>query len=281
MQLHLAWYNSKKIINHETQAVWLKSDISTMNQGIKDKIALVTGASKGIGKAIAQKLAAEGARVAIVGRSADALRAVAAGLDGGADNHAAFVLDLMAADGVKKLISSMKSTIGEPQIIVHNLGGSMGVTQTMAPVEDWRKVWQFNVGIAHELNCAFLPSMVSRRWGRVVSLSTLSTVTYNGYPAYVSAKCAVDGYVKSINREYSKDNVIFSAVAPGVVYSEGRYFAKLSKENPVAFQAYCKEHLPMQRLGMPEEVAAVTAFLCSDEASLMAGSIVRVDGGGM
>ena len=252
-----------------------------MNLGIKNKVALVTGASKGIGRAIALKLAEEGARVAIVARSADALEGVRAQLPGEAGGHAAFALDLMAPGGVERLVQEMRAGLGEPEIIVHNLGGSMGVFQAMSPAEDWRKVWQFNVGVAHELNRIFLPPMAARRWGRVVHLSTLSTTTFNGAPAYVSAKCALDGYVKAVNREFSKDNVILSAVAPGAIYSEGRHFAKISKENPAALQDYYKNHLPIQRLGTADDIAPVVAFLCSEHASFMAGSIVGIDGGGM
>ena len=252
-----------------------------MNLGIKGKVALVTGASKGIGRAIALKLAEEGARVAIVARTPDTLNAVAAQLAGGAGDHAAFALDLMAPGGVEQLVQALRAGIGEPEIIVHNLGGSMGVFQTMASTEDWRRVWHFNVGIVHELNRAFLPGMVTRRWGRVVHLSTLSTTTFNGAAAYVSAKCALDGYVKAVSREFSKDNVILSSVAPGAIYSEGRHFAKISKENPAALQDYFKQHLPIQRLGTVDDIAPVVAFLCSDFAAFMPGAIVGIDGGGM
>lgn len=252
-----------------------------MDLGIKGKVALVTGASKGIGRAIAQKLAEEGARVALVARSAEALEAVRVSLPGDAGRHVAFALDLMAPDGVAKLVQALRAGIGEPEIVVHNLGGSMGVFQAMAPTEDWRRVWQFNVGIVHELNRAFLPGMVTRRWGRVVHLSTLSTTTFNGAPAYVSAKCALDGYLKAVSREFSKDNVILSAVAPGAIYSEGRHFAKISQENPAALQDYFKQHLSIQRLGTAGDIAPVVAFLCSDFASFMPGAIVGIDGGGM
>jgi NAD(P)-dependent dehydrogenase (short-subunit alcohol dehydrogenase family) len=252
-----------------------------MDLGIKDKTALVTGASKGIGRAIALQLAAEGARVAVVARSRERLAAVCASLPGDAGAHRAYAIDLMSADGVGELAKTLVAEMGEPQIVVHNLGGSLGVFQAMAPLADWQKVWHYNVGIAHELNRAFLPAMAARKWGRVVHLSTLSTTTFNGAPAYVSAKCALDGYVKAVNREYSKDNVIISAVAPGAIYSEGRHFAKLQKEDPAALQEYFKQHLPIQRLGTAEDIAPVVAFLCSNYASFMAGSIVGIDGGGM
>jgi len=249
-----------------------------MDLGIRNRLAVVTGASRGIGRAIALELAREGARVAIVARSPEALEAVRQQLAG--DGHRAIAIDLMAAGAPAELANVIKRDLGDPDILVHNLGGSYGVLKTFAPAEDWAKVWQLNVGIAHELNRACIPAMLERKWGRIVHLSTLSTFTYNGYAAYVGAKAALNAYVKSVNREVSKDNVIISAVAPGAIYSEGRYFARLEKENPAGLEDYFNHHLPIRRLGRAEEIAPVVAFLASDHASFMAGSIVSIDGGG-
>jgi 3-oxoacyl-[acyl-carrier protein] reductase len=250
-----------------------------MDLGITDRLTLVTGASRGIGRAIAKQLACEGARVILVARSQETLNGVLSEMTEPRKHHA-MGIDLVSDGGVPKLADAI-TKLGNLDIIVHNLGGSAGVFQAMAPAADWQKVWQFNVGIAHELNRLFIPPMVERRWGRIVHLSTLSTTTYNGYAPYVSSKCAVDGYVKTVSREVSRHNVIISAVAPGAIYSEGRFFAKLQTENPAALESYFKEHLPIKRLGTAEDVAAAVAFLCSDQAYFMAGAIVGVDGGGM
>lgn len=252
-----------------------------MDLRLQDRLALVTGASRNIGRAIAAALAREGARIILVARSQEKLEVVRKEIATTEQKHYCYAIDLMEEDGVARLVKAITADLGEPDIMVHNLGGSYGVTQTFAPAEDWRKVWQYNLGIGHELNCAFIPAMAKRRWGRIVHLSTLSTATYSGYAPYVSAKCALDGYVKCVNREVSKDNVIISAVAPGAIYLEGRYLAKLQKEDPAAIEDYFKNFLPIRRLGTAEEIGPVVAFLCSDFASFMAGSIVGVDGGGM
>lgn len=252
-----------------------------MDLGIANRLALVTGASQGIGRAIAIALAREGARVILVARSQDKLARVKGELGGEDGQHCAIAMDLMDGGGVARLVDAISGGIGEPEIMVHNLGGSIGVFETFAPAEAWKKSWQFNVGIGHELNRAFIPSMIERRWGRIVHLSTLSTRTHNGYAAYVSAKCALDGYVKTVNREVSKHNVVVSAVAPGAIFAEGRHFARLQKEDPAALEEYFRNHLPIRRLGKAEDIGPVVAFLCSEYASFMAGSIVAVDGGGM
>jgi len=247
--------------------------------GIKDRLALVSGASRGIGQAIAKELAREGGRVILVARSAHALEAVRSQMTI-PERHCVVAVDLMADGGVQKL-ADIISKLGNLDIMVHNLGGSLQIQQVFAPVDDWKKVWQFNVGICQELNQIFVPPMVKRRWGRIVHLSALSTTTYQGNPAYVSSKCALESYVKSISREVSRHNVIVSAVAPGAIAVEGRYFAKIEKEDPAALEKYLNDHLPIRRLGKPEDVAGVVAFLCSEQASYMAGAVVAVDGGWM
>jgi 3-oxoacyl-[acyl-carrier protein] reductase len=250
-----------------------------MDLGIKHRLALVTGCSRGIGRAIAAALASEGAKVILVARSADALEALRRELPS-PESHVVVAVDLMADSGIAALAEKIGG-LGDLDIMVHNLGGSAGVTQTLASNDDWRKVWQFNVGIGHELNRLFVPKMAKRRWGRVVHLSTLSTVTFKGYSAYVSAKCALDGYVKCLGREMAKDNVIVSSVAPGAIRVEGRYLAKLADENPSAIEDYFKNNLPTFRLGTTREIADMVAYLCSEKAGFMAGARVALDGGGI
>lgn len=250
-----------------------------MNLGIQNRVALVTGASKGIGKAIAIGLAREGARVVIAARSAEALEEVRSQLTS-PDNHTTVSGDLTTPEGMRQVVDATLDA-GPPDIIVHNLGGSAGVFDIFAPATDWQKVWHFNVGVCHELNRLLVPGMIERKWGRIVHVSTLSTTTYNGYAPYVSAKCALTGYIKTLSRHLAKHNVVVSAVAPGAIYSEGRHFAKLQKEKSPDLDKYFDDHLPTRRLGTGEDVATTATFLCSEQASFMAGSIIAVDGGGM
>ena len=256
-------------------------DETTMDLGITNKIALVTGASRNIGRGIATALAREGARMILVARSPEPLEKLRQEIATPQRPHHCYAIDLMAPGGIAKLVESITRDHGAPDIMVHNLGGSYGVFQTFASSDDWRNVWQYNVGVGHELNRAFIPAMQKKHWGRIVHLSTLSTRTFNGYPPHVAAKCAVDGYVNTVQREVAKDNIVICAVAPGAIYTEGRHFAKLQKENPAALQDYLKNHVPAQRLGTADDIGGVVAFLCSEYASYMAGSMVRVDGGGM
>lgn len=251
-----------------------------MNLGIEKRVALVTGASKNIGRAIALALAKEGARVILVGRSKRNLDAVKAEMFGGADRHMVIELDLQLPESPLRLKELIQGDFENPEILVHNLGGSLGVTDSFASAAEWAKVWYFNVGIAHELNRLFVPDMIAKKWGRILHLSTLSTQTYDGYSPYTSAKCAMDGYVKNMSRQVSRHNVIINSLAPGLISLEGRYFARIQKENPVALEQYFDNHLPIRRMGTADEIASIATFLCSEQAAFMPGSIVRADGGG-
>ena len=251
-----------------------------MNLGIENRVALVTGASKNIGRAIALALAKEGARVILVGRSKKNLEEVHAELSGGAGRHLSIELDLQLPASPLRLKELIKGDFENPEIIVNNLGGSLGLTNALSSVAEWAEVWHFNVGIAHELNRLFIPDMIAKKWGRILHLSTLSTQTYSGYPPYTSAKCALDGYVKSMSREMSKHNVIMNSLAPGLIGLEGRYFVRMQKENPTLVEQYFDNHLPIRRMGTAEEIATIAAFLCSEHVAYMPGSIVRADGGG-
>ena len=251
-----------------------------MDLGIKNKIVLVTGASKGIGRGLAVGLANEGARMLLVARSAPELKSLLQEISATGVEHHCFVIDLMSPNGPASLIAEINEKGLNPEIIVHNLGGSLGISNIFASTEDWQRVWRLNVGIGHELNCEFVPTMIKNKWGRIVHVSSLVTKTFGGNPAYTSAKCALDGYIKTLSRHVAQHNVIVSGVAPGAIYTEGRYFAKLRNEDPVMLQKYLDENLPTGRLGEPEDIAPVVALLCSDQASFMAGSIVAIDGAG-
>ena len=234
-----------------------------MNLGIDGRHALVVGASRGIGMEIARELFSEGCKITAVARSMPQV-----------NGWECYPIDMTPTDAPQYLQHMMGKRT--PDIIVHVLGGSQGITSTLAPASDWIKVWRLNLGIAHDLNRLFLPVLQCNKWGRIIHLSSNATRIGTGYAPYTSAKAALEGYVKSVSREFSKDGVIVTAVAPGIVHTEGRYYARLdSKEQ----EAYFNKYIPTHRFGRAEEVAKVVAFLASEHAAYMAGSIVQIDGG--
>ena len=251
----------------QAESVLARPSGGHLNLGISGRLAIVLGASRGIGMEIARELWAEGCKVISVGRTLESAEA---------DRRISIKCDLMPQGEPERLAEYVMTKYGSPDIVVHVLGGSQGITQMLAPSEDWAKVWRLNIGIAHDLNRCFLPEMQKNRWGRIVHISSNAHRIGVGYCPYSSAKAALDGYVKGVSKEVSKDGVIVAAVAPGIVHTPGRYFAKLdSKQQEEYFNAY----IPTQRFGRAEEVAKVVTFLASDHSSYMAGSIVAIDGG--
>jgi len=249
-----------------------------LDLGISEKVALVTGAGRGIGRAIARQLAREGTIVAAVSRSLQPLESLQAELRPNGDRHRILALDLTTAGAAGEVVDWVTRELGLPDIIVHNVGGSLGISDPLAPSQDWERVWRFNLGVPLDINRALIPALTERRWGRIVHVSTNATITFQAYAAYVSAKSALNAYVKIVGRSVAKSNVVISAVLPGALRVEGRYLARLEAENGDAWAEYVRNHLAIGRLAGDDEIASAVVFLCSSGASYCAGAFLPVDG---
>ena len=245
-----------------------------------DKTALVTGASRGIGRAICQNLAESGATVIACARSQHDLNALLNDLKKNSSTHLSFSQDLMENNGPNQLVEYLISKNVHPDIIVHSLGGSLQERDPFCNVDSFKKVWNYNLGVSIELNRMLIPEMQKRNWGRVIHISTLSTRTYTGNLAYVSAKSALNGYIKNMSRHLASTGVVMCGVSPGLVNVEGRYYSKMLTEDPEQLEKYFDEHLPLRRMIEPEEVGQLVAKLCTNLSNAMSGSIVEIDGGG-
>ncbi|MCX6007150.1 MAG: SDR family oxidoreductase [Chloroflexi bacterium] len=266
----------------------LANSPTTMDLGLTNKKVLVTGGSKGIGAAIAKALAAEGCRVSIVARDVDKLRIVWQSLGGQARGHQYMPIDLAIPGAPTRAAQTLASPTDPFDIVVHNVGGALGCKDPLAPVEDWQRVWAFNVGIAIELNRLLIPPMQKRRWGRVIHISSISAEAgegrrelYGGAHPYAAAKAYLNAYVKGLGREMASSNVIVTAVMPGVILSEGKYWDKLHQAEPERVQAFLAQHVAIGRFGTAEEIAPFVVFLASQQASFAAGTIIPIDGGRM
>jgi 3-oxoacyl-[acyl-carrier protein] reductase len=251
-----------------------------MNLGLKDKTVLITGASKNIGKSIAIAMAKEETNVIICARNKLELNEVLSLMNNYSGQHYMFCVDLENKKGPSKLLNFLKINNIVPDVIVHNLGGSLQITNQKFSRKDLENVWQFNLGIAHEINDQLIPSMIKKEWGRIIHVSSLAAKTAKGYIPYVSAKCALEGYVKAMSRYLSNRKVIMSAIAPGLVELPDRYFTKMKKENPEKLSSYYDEHLPIREMAQPDEIAEVVCFLCSIKNNYMPGAVIPFDGGG-
>ena len=251
-----------------------------MNLGIKDKTVLITGASKNIGKSIALAMAKEGCNVVICARDKIQLNHVISIISDYSGKHEAFCIDLENENGPSNLLDNLKKKNILPDIIIHNLGGSLKITDPNFSRKDLENVWNFNLGIAHEINNKLIPYMIDKNWGRIIHVSSLVAKTGKGYVPYVSAKCALEGYVKAMSKFLSKRKVIMLAVAPGLVELPNRFFTKMKNENPDKLNNFYDEHLPIRKMAKPDDIAYLVCFLCSEKANYMPGAIVPIDGGG-
>lgn len=250
-----------------------------MNLGLAGKRVLVTGGGRGIGRACARVLAQEAARVFVCSRTASDIDDVVEGMGGTASGHAGVALDLASADGPRRLAAEAVSQLGAVDIVIHNVGGTLGVRTALAALSEWRDVWRINLELTIELNAMLVPPMIERGWGRVVSIGSLAGHEHQGAVAYAVSKAALAAYTRALGRELAATGVVVAAVAPGTVLTDGGVWDRRKNEEPAAVARYVAERLPAGRFQEPDAVAQTVAFLCSVHAGDFSGSVVQIDGG--
>ncbi len=247
-----------------------------MDLQINGKTALVTGASKGIGYAIAAALAAEGAHVIINGRDETKLEAAAARLREGGATVSTVVSDVAQAKGVKALLAGVKERVGPPDILVANAGGPP--TGAAATLDDaaWSKGYDLTLMSAVRLARGVLPAMRAAGWGRIVFVTSLSVkMPVANLTLSNALRAGVTAYARTLASEVAEDGVTVNAVAPGYTLTE--------RLDDLFADDYARARLvatiPTKRFGDPAEIAAAAAFLCSAPASYLTGQTLVVDGG--
>jgi len=251
-----------------------------MDLGIKGKRALVTGAGRGIGHSIATCLAREGARVAVVSRTSEDVERLVQEMGGEQQGHHAISMDLMPTGAPTKMVDELKKNgLGSIDILVHNLGGTLDITDPLCSVKAWQKIWRFNMEVAIELNGLVVPSMKEKKWGRIVMISSISAMENHGPVTYCSVKAALTAYARSMGRFLSPEGIIVTAVLPGPVFTEGGYWDLASNERPEHVEKYLTDRVAIHRFANPDEIGNAVAFLCSEKSSFFVGSIVPIDGG--
>lgn len=239
------------------------------------KVALVTGASRGIGRGIAVRLAREGASVAINYRSDEAAARTTAD-ECEAAGARAFVVqgDVSVAAEAASIVSATASELGGLHILVNNAGISADMLTMRLSESDWDRVLDTDLKGAFLTTKGALRLMLRQRWGRIINIASVVAYTGNaGQASYAAAKAGLLGLTKSVAREVATRGITANVVAPGLVQTE--MTAALSEE----IRAWMLGQVPMGRPGTAEDVAAAVAFLASDDAAYMTGQILKVDGG--
>jgi len=245
-----------------------------MDLQLKDKTALVTGASMGIGRAIAKGLAAEGVKVCIAARRRPLLEELAKEIVAAGGTVPAVVeIDMLGPDAAAQLAQAAKQALGGVNILVNSAGGSKPPLPIDAPEAQWEEAMALNFTRIRQLTHAILPAMIEGRWGRVINISGKSEP--ERMIAAHPAKAAIHAWSKGLSREIGKFGITVNCIPPGRIMSE-----QIRRKYSPEFRAkQSAEEIPVGRYGEPEELAALAVFLASPVACYITGAVLPVDGG--
>jgi 3-oxoacyl-[acyl-carrier protein] reductase len=241
--------------------------------GIAGKVALVTAGTRGIGLGIANALAAEGVRVAVAARTEVDVKRTAAALGG-----LGIVADLLTEAGCRRAVSETEQSLGSLDILVNNLGVRAGSSWSDTGPAEFETAFAGNAAVSVRMTQLALPGMIKRGWGRVVVIASLWGREAGGAPAYNAAKAAEISFVTSMAREVAAKGVTVNAIAPGSILWEGGGWHRRQQADPEAIGEFVRREMPLGRFGTVEEVATMVTFLCSQQASLVTGACIAVDG---
>jgi NAD(P)-dependent dehydrogenase (short-subunit alcohol dehydrogenase family) len=243
------------------------------------KVALVTGATSGIGQACSLAFAKAGAKVACVGRKESALHDVAEQIRGFDSEALPLQADLVSAGEAERVVNQTVRTFGGIDVLVNAAGHISSGTIETTSLKAWDDMMDVNVRAAFQLVQAALPSLIERR-GNVVNVSSVTGLrAFPGVLAYCVSKAALDQLTRCASLELAAKGVRVNAVNPGVVVTEIHKRGGMSEEAYAAFLEHSKQTHPLGRTGKPEEIAALVLFLASDEASWITGATYSIDGG--
>jgi len=241
---------------------------------LENKIALVTGASRGIGQAIALKLGQNGAIVVGVATTENGANAITQYLEKAGIKGTGIVLNVNNAEQIEQAFQKIREQFGEVEILVNNAGITRDNLLVRMKDEEWDDILTTNLKSVFRLSRSVLRAMMKARYGRIINISSVVGSMGNmGQANYAAAKAGIAGFTKSLAREVGSRNITVNCVAPGFIDTD------MTRSLPNEHQQSLIQHVPLGRLGRPEEVAVAVAFLASSSASYITGSTIHVNGG--
>jgi 3-oxoacyl-[acyl-carrier protein] reductase len=254
----------------------MADDIRRIQADLSGRVAIVTGASRGIGKAIALRLGAAGAQVACAARNVSKLEETAAAIQSAGGKAAAFECDVTAAESVQRLVESVAGDWGRLDIVVNNAGITADTLIPRMSDEDFDSVIATNLRSVFLFTRAATQVMMRSRYGRIINISSVSGLKGNpGQANYSASKAGVIGLTRTVARELAsrRRNITVNAICPGFIATE------MTDTLGEAVLEEVKKRVPLQRLGEAEEVADAVVYLASDSAAYITGQVLTVDGG--
>lgn len=253
-----------------------------MELELSNKIVLVLGSSKGIGRAIALEFAKENANIVAVARTEELLVSLKEEcLELGANSFNYEVMDATIKNA-NELAKRLLDKYDHFDVIVHCVGTSLVSRNINGGYNDWEEALRVNALAAIDMNSVFIPNMIeNNKKGHIVHISSISGQYLRGNPLYASSKAFLNAYVTTAGRELASKGIILNAVMPGAVAFEGSYWDKLIKEGDPKCDDFLRHHQAIGRFGSPEEIAPLVVFLASDKSSFMPGAVIDISGGNM
>lgn len=243
--------------------------------GLEGRVALVTGGSRGIGRAIALELASAGAKVVVnyLSHKAEAQEVVQR-IQQGESLAMAVQADVANAPDVERMIKQIEASWGQVHILVNNAGIIKDSLLVRMAEADWDRVVHVNLRGAYLCTRGVLPSMLRSRWGRVINIGSIVGISGNpGQANYAAAKAGLIGFTKSVAKEVASRSITVNCITPGYIATE------IVEPLPKSLKERILNHIPMERFGRPEEIAHMALFLASEKAAYITGQVISVDGG--